>query len=70
MVTSAFLAGLYVPVALFPDWLHALAYATPFPAILQIPVDVISGRETGGDAFALVAQQVGWLLVTCLVGRC
>jgi ABC-2 type transport system permease protein len=69
MVTSSFLAGLYVPVALFPDWLHTLAYATPFPAILQIPVDVISGRETGAAAFALVAQQVGWLIVTCLVGR-
>jgi ABC-2 type transport system permease protein len=69
MVTSSFLAGLYVPVALFPDWLYTLAYATPFPSMLQVPVDVISGRETGLDAAVLVAQQLGWLVVTCLVGR-
>ena len=69
MVTSAFLAGLYVPVALFPGWLNALAYATPFPSLIQIPVDVISGRETGLDAIALVTQQLGWLVATCLLGR-
>jgi ABC-2 type transport system permease protein len=69
MVSSTFLAGLYVPVALFPDWLHAIAYATPFPSILQVPIDVISGRETGFDAALLLAQQVGWLVATCAIGR-
>jgi ABC-2 type transport system permease protein len=69
MVCSSFLAGLYVPVALFPEWLHTLAYATPFPSMLQVPIDVISGRETGLDAAVLIVQQVGWLAVTCLVGR-
>jgi ABC-2 type transport system permease protein len=69
MVTSSFLAGLYVPVALFPEWLHTLAYATPFPSMLQTPIDVISGRETGIDAVSLVAQQAGWLIITCAVGR-
>ncbi len=69
MVTSTFLAGLYVPVALFPGWLHSLAYATPFPSILQSPVDVISGKVTGLDALAVVGMQVFWLAVTCLVGR-
>lgn len=69
MVTSSFLAGLYVPVALFPDWLGTLAYATPFPSIIQVPVDVISGRETGLDAVGLVTQQLGWLIAMCLVGR-
>lgn len=69
MVTSTFLAGLYVPVALFPDWLHTLAYATPFPSILQTPIDVLSGRQTGLDAVAMVLMQVFWVVVTCMVGR-
>lgn len=69
MVTSTFLAGLFVPVGLFPGWLHTFAYATPFPSILQIPIDVISGTVTGADAFAVVGIQLCWLAATCLVGR-
>lgn len=69
MVTSTFLAGLYVPVALFPGWLHALAYATPFPSILQVPVNVITGQTAGLEAVQSVGIQVVWLVVTCLAGR-
>ena len=69
MVTSTFLAGLFVPVGLFPGWLHTLAYATPFPSILQVPVDVVSGRVVGVDALAAVATQLGWLAATCALGQ-
>ncbi|MGZ4783524.1 MAG: ABC transporter permease [Oryzihumus sp.] len=68
-VTSSFLAGLYVPVGLFPDWLHALAAATPFPSILQTPVDVISGHVTGADVWRALGLQVLWVAVTCVAGR-
>ncbi len=69
LVASGFLAGLYVPVGLFPGWLHTLAYCTPFPSILQTPIDVISGRTVGLDAAADVLMQLGWLVAVCLVGR-
>lgn len=69
MVTCTFLAGLYVPVGLFPGWLHTLAYSTPFPSILQTPIDVLSGKVVGADAVVVVAVQLGWLAATCLVGR-
>jgi ABC-2 type transport system permease protein len=69
MVVSTFLAGLYVPVALFPHWLHALAYATPFPSILQVPIDVFSGRVVGVAAVGAVALQCFWVAVACLAGR-
>jgi len=69
MVTSSFLAGLFVPVGLFPEWLSTLAQATPFPSILQVPVDIISGRVLGLDAVNAVAVQCFWVVATCLVGR-
>ena len=69
MVVSTFLAGLYVPVALFPQWLHTLAYATPFPSILQVPIDVFSGRVVGAAAISAVALQCFWVAVVCLAGR-
>jgi ABC-2 type transport system permease protein len=69
MVVSTFLAGLYVPVALFPRWLHTLAYATPFPSILQVPIDVFSGRVVGAAAVGALALQGFWVAVACLAGR-
>lgn len=69
LVSSSFLAGLYVPVGLFPGWLHTLAYCTPFPSILQTPINVISGHDTGSVAATDLVMQVGWVAVTCLIGR-
>lgn len=68
-VTSAFLAGLFVPVGLFPDWLSTLALATPFPSILQVPIDILSGQVVGVEALKAVAVQCFWVALTCLVGR-
>ncbi len=68
-VTSAFLAGLFVPVGLFPNWLNALAHATPFPSMLQVPIDIISGHVVGTEAVKAVAMQCFWVALICLVGR-
>lgn len=69
MVVSGFLAGLFVPIGLFPDWLHAVATATPFPSMMMYPVDVLSGRVGLLDGVGLVALQVLWLAVTVTVGQ-
>ncbi len=69
IVASNVLSGLVVPVHWFPDWLRTLAAATPFPSMLQAPVDVLSGRVLGLDAAEVVAQQLFWVLVTLLAGR-
>ncbi len=69
MVASGFLAGLFVPISLFPDWLLVLARSTPFPSMMMYPVDILSGRVGGLDAVLLVAQQVGWLVATALAGH-
>ena len=68
-VLSGFLAGLFVPIWLFPTWLEVLAQATPFPSMLMYPVDVLSGRTEGVQAIALVGAQAGWLLVTLAAGQ-
>ncbi|MGI5127540.1 ABC transporter permease [Pseudonocardia sp. CA-107938] len=55
---SGVLAGLTVPLAFFPDGVRAAVYATPFPGLLQTPIDVFSER---GPTWALVGHQVLWL---------
>jgi ABC-2 type transport system permease protein len=69
MVVSGFLAGLFVPIWLFPGWLQAVAEATPFPAMLMYPVDILSGRVDVSGALVLLAAQAGWLVVVALGGQ-
>ncbi len=69
MVISGFFAGLFVPIDLFPDWLRILAEATPFPAMMMYPVDILSGRADGPESFVLIAAQVGWLALTWFIGH-
>lgn len=68
-VTFGFLSGLYVPVHLFPAWLGTVAATTPFPSILQSPIDVISGRVGGVDALRVIAVQVAWVAGVALLGQ-
>nr|WP_244162055.1 ABC-2 family transporter protein [Micromonospora eburnea] len=66
---SGVLAGLYFPLGFLPGWLEALLrYGTPFPSLLQIPLDVLVERDPAPAQLGLVGVQVGWavaLLVLC-----
>lgn len=66
---GVFLAGLAVPIHAFPDWLRTVANATPFPSILQAPVDVLSGRVLGIDALQVVGVQLFWVVAIGALGR-
>ena len=65
---AAFFSGFIIPVRFFPDWLQTLAYATPFPSMLQLPVDVFVGASTATELLAAVAMQIGWAIA--LVAAC
>lgn len=69
VLTSTLLMGMLLPVPLFPTWLRVLAYATPFPAIVQAPVDVATERLSGFAALGLVASQLGWAVLVLVLGR-
>jgi ABC-2 type transport system permease protein len=46
-----------------------LAAATPFPAMVQTPADVITGRLDGTGALAAVGVQLLWLTAVGGLGR-
>jgi ABC-2 type transport system permease protein len=60
------LAGLTVPLAFFPDAVLGLLYATPFPALMQTPIDVFTERD---GLPALLAHQVLWAVALLALGR-
>lgn len=66
---TTMLCGLLMPLAWFPGWLRTLAYATPFPSMVQAPVDVITGRAAGWSALETLAVQVFWAIAVLGLGR-
>ncbi|GAA2618390.1 ABC-2 family transporter protein [Dactylosporangium fulvum] len=61
LLLTGVMSGLAVPVHWFPPWLAAIAEVTPFPSMLQVPVDVLTGRLTGTAALLAVAVQAAWV---------
>jgi ABC-2 type transport system permease protein len=69
VLVSGLLGGNLVPVQLFPGWLQAVAYATPFPSMMQSPIDLVTGQATGAGAAREVAAQLAWAVAMLLLGR-
>jgi ABC-2 type transport system permease protein len=69
VLVSGVLGGHLIPVQLFPDWLQTVAYATPFPAMVQSTIDLVTGQATGLDAAREVVAQLGWAVGLLLAGR-
>ncbi len=64
--TTGLLCGLTVPIAFFPDALRVALYTTPFPAMLQTPIDVFGER---GSTAALLAHQAVWAVLLLAAGQ-
>lgn len=69
VLVSGLLGGHIIPIPLFPDWLRLLAYATPFPALVQWPTDLVTGQATGLGVVWRVAAQCAWAAGLLLAGR-
>ena len=68
-VATTALCGLAFPLRFLPSGVvTVLTVATPFPSIMQIPLDVVTERVGPGAQLRLVAVQVAWaagVLVLC-----
>jgi len=65
-VASGILAGLEIPLNFYPDWAQTALSFTPFPSLLQAPINVFV--QVGNPAL-LLAQQLLWVVVIVLAGR-
>jgi ABC-2 type transport system permease protein len=62
------LAGLAFPLHFLPSWLVAVLWvATPFPSILQAPLDVLVERGSTLALAAVVAGQAAWSVVVLAI---
>ena len=65
-VTATGLAGLTIPIAFFPGWAQTVIWATPFPAMLQAPIEIALGRVA---VLPLLAHQLTWAVSLLAAGR-
>lgn len=62
-----FFSGAMVPVTMFPEWLACVARYTPFPYMIQVPVSVFLGEETGIGIGQILGIQIVWLIILVLL---
>ncbi len=62
-----FFSGAMVPVAMFPEWLKSFTRFTPFPYMIQVPVSVLLGNETGMEIVRILGMQIVWLIILALL---
>ncbi|MEU6078535.1 ABC-2 family transporter protein [Micromonospora sp. NPDC047074] len=63
-VASGVLAGLSFPLRFLPEPLQLVLWlGTPFPSLLQTPLDVLVERDPTGTQAALVGLQLAWTVL-------
>lgn len=70
MLGSGVLSGLYFPLRFLPGWFTTVLWvATPFPSILQTPLDVAVEREPPAATVGLVGLQAMWVMLLLALCR-
>jgi ABC-2 type transport system permease protein len=60
-VGAGMLGGLYFPIRFLPDPVAAALYlGTPFPSLLQAPLDVLVERDSAAGQWGLLGLQAAW----------
>jgi len=69
-LASSVLSGLYFPLWFLPEPATlVLLFATPFPSVIQLPLDVLVERGTPAGQLGAVGLQVAWAVVMLALCR-
>lgn len=66
---NIFLSGFVMPIAFLPDWLRPLVLATPFPSIVNTPIEIYLGLLDGPALAGALAAQLAWFAALFLAGQ-
>lgn len=63
------LAGAFLPIWFFPDWLRAIVAFTPFESIYFLPVQNYLGNLSLGEIAIGFTKQIIWLIILFVIGN-
>ncbi|MEP7199658.1 MAG: ABC-2 family transporter protein, partial [Chloroflexota bacterium] len=64
-----FLSGFLMPVAFMPSWAITVMRLTPFPSMVNTPVEIYLGLVNGADLLNALLEQLLWVVVMVAVCR-
>ncbi|MCE9614706.1 MAG: ABC-2 family transporter protein [Lentisphaerae bacterium] len=66
---TSLLGGAMLPLALFPDWAHALLYRMPFAYLIAFPVETLLGLTSPARWVSGMLVVTAWAVVCTLLYR-
>lgn len=69
MILMQLFSGFFMPLRLLPDWFSRLCAYTPFPAMINTPVEVFLGKVSGAALLQALAGQFLWFLALWLLAE-
>jgi ABC-2 type transport system permease protein len=66
---ATFLSGFIMPVAFMPTWMVMLMHLTPFPAIVNTPIEIYLGIVPTPQLFNALAEQLTWIVILITLAR-
>ena len=66
---TVFLSGFLMPVAFMPDWMIALMRLTPFPAMVNTPIEIYLGLLDGPGLLVALGEQLLWAVILIAAAR-
>ena len=68
LLVLLFLGGEAAPVALLPEWVRTLAWASPFPWMLGFPAELLTGRLRPAEVLFGIGMQLAWCAASFVLG--
>jgi ABC-2 type transport system permease protein len=66
---ATFLSGFLMPVAFMPAWMVTLMRLTPFPSIINTPIEIYLGIVSAPQLLDVLAEQLVWVIVLITLAR-
>lgn len=64
---SQFFSGFILPIRMFPPLAQKIFHLTPFPSIVNTPIDIWLGLTSGSGTWLAIGVQICWLIILTLI---
>lgn len=68
-LVATFFSGMLMPLRFYPQWVSNLAYLSPFPHILNTPVEIYLGILSIPETISALLLQAAWAAVLIVFGQ-
>jgi ABC-2 type transport system permease protein len=58
-----------MPLRFFPEWFQRLCYLTPFPQMVNTPIEIYLGQLNPAQTVQALSVQVTWIIVLVILGQ-